>query len=408
MEHQPPNYTGGERPEEVPLQPTVPEELGDQLYERRTNKEILIAARASIEAVADQVQETESRLALRGLVQHLIDSDDRRIPSHLIRPSMIPGHPDYQDTLASARDAAIFGLWSRSKVVYAMDEHLLRYFSESASSQVPTQIFGNLPHPDPYVLLPKPDFNDPETSYYRRHIGVPLGAFVFGRYNDAQQLCSTTADQREDLGLMFAGFIETDTGPVLQVLRCTVPLRQNTFSVEDAIEATIAKFHFNDDLGEDDHRKLEGWLRKYVGQAMSSLLYVCTDQPDVQVEEPGGHRRGKPAKSRARRRPRPGDIGTVVKLGFRMGPALYETQRRWEAGERREAAEGAGIGTRKRPHMKRPHIRTYWTGPGGQVPVAKWIAPFWVNKELLDDGAGPADVVVRPVQKRPKGPAAQR
>jgi hypothetical protein len=185
-----------------------------------------------------------------------------------------------------------------------MDEHLLRYFSETSNSQVPTQIFRNLRHPDPYVLLPKPDFNDPETNYYRRHIGVPLGAFVFGRYNDAQQLCSTTADQREDLGLMFDG--------------CTVPLRQATFSVEDAVEATIAKFHFNDDLGEDDHRKLEDWLRKYVGQAISSLLYICTDQPDVQVEEPGGNRQGKSAKSRIRRRPRPSDINTVVKLGFRM------------------------------------------------------------------------------------------
>jgi hypothetical protein len=400
MEQQPSNNAGGEHLEEVPREPPAPTDLGEQPYERRTNKEILAAARLSIEAVADQVQGAESRLAIGGLAQHLIDSDDRQIPPRLIRPNLIPGHPDYQDTLASARDAAIFGLWSRSKVVYAMDEHLLHYFSESASSQVPTEIFRNLPHPDPYVLLPKPDFNDLETNYYRRHIGVPLGAFVFGRYNDAQQLCSTAADQREDLGLMFAGLIETDTGPALQVLRCTVPLRQATFSVENAVEATITKFHFNDDLGEDDHRKLEDWLRKYVSQAMSSLLYICTDQPDVQVEKSGGDRRGKPAKSRARRRPRPGDIDTVVKLGFRMGPALYEARLRWESGHRDVATgtSGTGAGARKRPHMKRPHIRTYWTGPGGQVPVAKWIAPFWVNKDLLADGDGPADVVVRPVR----------
>jgi hypothetical protein len=178
-----------------------------------------------------------------------------------------------------------------------------------------------------------------------------------------------------------------------------VPLRQATFSVEDAVDATISKFHFNADLGEDDHSKLEGWLRRYVGQAMSSLLYVCTDQPDVQAEEPDDRRRRKPAKSRSRRRPRPADIDTVVKLGFRMGPALYETQRRWEADPQRKAAESAGTGARQRPHKKRSHIRTYWTGPGSQVPVAKWIAPFWVNKELLSNHE-PAEVVVRPVRNR--------
>ena len=323
MEHQPRHDTGGERPEEVPDESWAPESLGEQPYERRTNKDILIAARASIEAVANQIQETESRLAIRGLAQHLIDSDDRRIPPHLVRRNMIPGHPDYHDTLASARDAAIFGLWSRTKVVYAMDEHLLGYFSESASSRVPTQIFRNLPHPNPYVLLPKPNFNDPQTNYYRRHMGVPLGAFVFGRYNDAQQLCSTVADQREDLPsdvrrVSGDRYGSGAPGPTLHR-----PAPEGHVQRRGCGRGDDRQFHFNDDLAEDDHSKLEGWLRKYVAQAMSSLLYICTDQPDVEVEEPGGNRHAKPAKSRARRRPRPSDINTVVKLGFRMGPALY-------------------------------------------------------------------------------------
>jgi hypothetical protein len=43
----------------------------------------------------------------------------------------------------------------------------------------------------PHLVRPKPDLADEHTAYYRSHIGVPWGAFVFGRYNNAQQLCST-------------------------------------------------------------------------------------------------------------------------------------------------------------------------------------------------------------------------
>ena len=38
------------------------------------------------------------------------------------------------------------------------------------------------------------------------------------------------------------------------------------------------------------------------------------------------------------------------------------------------------------------------------MPIAKWIAPFWVNRDLLTDANEPRDVVVRPVRKKPKGP----
>lgn len=367
--------------------------------ERRSRKEILRAARLSIEAIAERVRLNERRPGIREVAQYMITSNDGRVPAHLRLPYLHPSHPEFPEVMATVRDGAIFRLWTGAQVVYAMDDELLGYLSESSASAIPTEILGNLPHANPYVLLPQPDLADPQTAYYRTHIGVPWGAFVFGRYRDAQLLCSTRDERREDLGLMFVGFLETETEPVLQTIRCTIPLRERMITVEDAVNATVARFLFNEHLAEDDRSKLEAWLRTYVAQVFNSLVYICTDQPDIEVYRPGVNMAGKIKKSgrRQQRRPRLNDINEVVRLGFRMGPALHQARQRWE---RSQGERQTGTGVRQVPHRRRSHYQTYWTGPGRQVPRVKWIAPYWVNQEQLGSDAGPGDVVVRPVRKR--------
>jgi len=172
-------------------------------------------------------------------------------------------------------------------------------------------------------------------------------------------------------------------------------------SVEDAVNATIGKFTFNQDLAEDDHRKLEAWLRIYVAQVFNSLVYICTDQPDIETYRPGVNKAGKTKRSgrRQQRRPRLSDISEVVQLGFRMGPALHQARRQWE---REQGQRSASTGVRQPPHQRRSHYQTYWTGRGRQVPRVKWIAPYWVNQDQLADETEPTDVVVRPVKRRPK------
>lgn len=197
---------------------------------------------------------------------------------------------------------------------------------------------------------------------------------------------------------MFVGFRDTDHGPDLVTLRCAIPLHGPTFKVEDAVSATIAKFRFNEHLPEDDPAKLESWLRTYVGQAFNSLLYICTEQPDIEVYQRRTGRHGKQAKREARKRPRPDDIDTIVKLGFRMGPALHQARARWEQSQPSQTAAPTGD-RRVRPHQKKGHYRTYWTGPGRAQPILKWIAPFWVNENLLGEVNEPRTVVVRPVRR---------
>lgn len=371
--------------------------------QRRSNKPTLLAARRSIEAMHEKVRAYEQIPGLREVALHFIDSDDMRPPAHLRdNPYFSPAFSGFGDIMATARDSGIFHLWGRTKVVYAMDGDMLGYLSQSVPATVPSHVLRSLPHADPYVLLPQAAQDDTETAYYREHIGVPWGAFVFGRYNDAQQMCSTRDERREDLGLMFIGPVEVlGEKAIVQTLRCTIPLRGPTIRVEDAVDATIARFAFNQYLGQDKRQQLEGWLRRYVTQVFSCLLYVCTDQPDIEVYRPGLNQAGKISKrgQRQQRRPKPDDIESVVQLGFRLGPALTAARRQWEQRQPQRSRQGSP-GASKRPHQKRGHYRTYWTGVGRQVPRVKWIAPFWVHPDLLSDDAEPREVVVRPV--RPK------
>jgi hypothetical protein len=365
---------------------------------RRTNKQILGDAQAGIQMFAEWVRRYEQVPGVSEVAEYMASLDnDGTMPRHLRYPYFHPSHHWFGEAMARARDGAIFRLWGQSKVVYAMDDDLLGYLSESSMSSIPTEILQGIPHANPYVLLPAPELTDLETEYYRKHIGVPWGAFVFGRYRHGQLLCSTNDEQREDLGLMFLGFMENEGETVLQTIRCTVPLQGPTLTVERVVDETVAGFTFNEHLHEDERARFEAWLRKYVSLIFNSLVYVCTDQPDIETYRPGFNKVGKVKKSARRQvaNPRPSDVRAVVQLGFRMGPALNEARRQ------REQAHHAtgGSGTRQPPHQRHGHYRTYWTGRGRQIPKLNWIAPYWVSQDLL--GAETRQTaVVRRVKKR--------
>jgi hypothetical protein len=366
---------------------------------RRTNKQILHDAKAGIAAIAAWTRLIEQRPGIREGAEYLISPENNgRLPAWFGQyPYFRPEHSRFRVTMAEVRDTAIFRLWGASKVVYAMDDDLLGYLSESSASAIPTDVLRSLPHANPYVLLPVPDLADPDTAYYRAHIGVPFGAFVFGRYRNAQLLCSTNDERREDLGLMFLGFIEDEDTPDLQTVRCTIPLRDELLTVESVVTATIAGFTFNESLPEEERSKFEAWLRRYVALVFNSLVYVCTDQPDIETHRPALNKAGKVKKSARHQveRPRMDDISEVVQLGFRLGPALNEARRQWEQKQR----QTTGTGTRLRPHQRRGHFQTFWTGTGRTVRRVRWIAPYWVNQELAG-AEGPQTAVIRRVKKR--------
>ncbi|MEW1675502.1 hypothetical protein AB0O47_19970 [Streptomyces noursei] len=362
---------------------------------QRTDKEALARVREAIGSVAAHVQGGQRRFQLVRPLSESLMTGASRIPQHLV--DRLPDDDPWamRETRQYTADAAAYGWWQRSKVAYAMDDVLLGSLSESSTDEVPTAVIRDVPHPNPFILLPSPDFDDEETQYYRHHIGLPVGAFVYGKRKGGNLLCSTADERLDCLGVMFAGEIVEGGRSVFQVLRSSIHLDQEKTSVEQAVARTVEGFRWPPDVGESDPRRLENWLRKYLTQVFNTVLYVCTAQPDIETYRPSSATK---QKARKQRRPRAGDIDSLVKVGWRLGPELFAERQRYEQADR--APDGDGSARRSpRTHRRKPAWQTYHTGPGGSVPKLLWRKPHWVNAHRLDEpGSGPADVVVRPVR----------
>lgn len=66
-------------------------------------------------------------------------------------------------------------------------------------------------------------------------------------------------------------------------------------------------------------------------------------------------------------------------VGVRMQQAL----RRYKKERDEPASDGSG--SKKRPHVRRPHPHLYWTGPGREIPKIRYLGPIAVNMEDPDE-----------------------
>lgn len=115
----------------------------------------------------------------------------------------------------------------------------------------------------------------------------------------------------------------------------------------------------------------EKQMRATWGGALSALMYLCTEEPDVSGKAPPECR---PRRVGTRIRfPLP-ESDTEIAVGLRLGSVF-----------RKEASVSAapalaGVGVPLPPHIRRAHWHTYWVGKRGeQKPELKWLSPILVN-----------------------------
>jgi hypothetical protein len=131
-----------------------------------------------------------------------------------------------------------------------------------------------------------------------------------------------------------------------------------------------------------------------IGKALSFLLYLCSEEPDLPADYKKPERREKIVGTQ--RRIIPPTAVTAWPVGTRIG-AVFREER--ETGTADEYAEGGGQAHIVRPHVRRAHWHTYWTGPkGAQSPKIKWLSPIIVAMRSAGESL---PTVIRPVEPPP-------
>ena len=71
----------------------------------------------------------------------------------------------------------------------------------------------------------------------------------------------------------------------------------------------------------------------------------------------------------------------MLDLGFDIGPKLFAARQR-AARETTTDANGKIV----RPHIRRAHWHTFWTGAGRTTPIVRWLHPILVHPEDQEKG----------------------
>lgn len=118
---------------------------------------------------------------------------------------------------------------------------------------------------------------------------------------------------------------------------------------------------------------------KHHSEALSMLMYLCSDGPDYGDRTPPAYR--EPRRVKGRRRWIAPQKPTQWTVGVRIGAAIRAYRAEPEHGTERE--DKAPTGRTVRPHIRRAHWHGFWTGPRREAEARKfvyhWIPPVEVN-----------------------------
>ncbi|MGD6750399.1 hypothetical protein [Streptomyces sp. BH105] len=277
-----------------------------------------------------------------------------------------------------AADAvATLRIWQRTKVVYDVDPTFMTELVETEEDvKFPARILRRLPHPNPMFVFPEP---------FRIHHGgettLVRGFYTVGRH---ASLAMASTVEVEDGWIETMAYAETvdDRGAVVNIHRfiLPVPLSTGDLSVSDLVAETVKGVDRETvDAADDRH-----FTTRLATLIVTSLLYVCSDKPEIDVQKTPGRR---PSKGRKKAADRP---VTIARVGWRLGKAISEFYERIE-----RLKDLGGVGPALRPHIRRGHPHTYRVGVGRWDRIVKWLAPMLVN---ADDFGELAEGIVIPIE----------
>lgn len=237
--------------------------------------------------------------------------------------------------------------WSIGKGIYRFDPTVFESVWETPlEGELPTELLNYMPEWGVYIETPG-----------RTVIGEPLYGFY----------ATLDYDPRFDnKGL----HLLVDSLSGLHAVR--LPLQQG------GLEASVR------DYGRKDRTKE---YAKEMGHLVALVLYVCSITAEFRDASGSQRQPGLPIGERAKNGS--GLTGTekptVWETAYRMGAALRRALRDHE----NSSAGGGTPHASPRPHIRRAHFHSFWTGrldqPEERKLILKWIPPIPVKAETPDD-----------------------
>lgn len=248
---------------------------------------------------------------------------------------------------------AAIGSWRYSQGIYRFDESVYAALRDTVpSGEMPVEVLFRLPEWSIYIETPGVEWSD-----------IPLHGFW-------AHLEFDTNEKTPELRLL----LDTEQSLI------PVALHMGRWTITEAVDrATQQAVKQGSLIGVPESliSAVTDCSAATVSSLVSLVLYLCSDEPEIDDEREPGSSPQRPAPKR-------------TKGGWRLFPA--KRPRVWSVGaelgkQLRQAAEpGEVTGKTKSPHLRRAHWHGYWTGPrGGERKFGyKWLPPVAVGLNRED------------------------
>jgi hypothetical protein len=249
-------------------------------------------------------------------------------------------------------------IWQKSKTIYSFDSELASaLLAQPLDGEIPGEALERLPHSCVYIETPIVVDNAIAQRFF-----AWLEWDINAQFKELRLLYLLNNGETFSWPVPIVGTLDK----AISELAASAAFRAST-QPQSVIAAAKSDAHIAVDT---------------VLGSINLVLYLCSDEPDMQGELTG---RTYHANGMAKR-------PAVIPVGTRIGAALRQTYQ--ESGKQSGKQHSTPV-----PHIRRAHWHHYWTGAkkGERNLILKWLPPIPVNV-----GSEEAPSVIHKVKKEGK------